>query len=190
VSIKTPAPRKKRSAKHIKIKKMGVLSKPLLCIIGESRKHYGKDDEIILNDFNTKILDTDRDVHFWCENKWGDIYDPTPINDEELGKNCKDRVYLKWDNQDKEIKRIGKKVWRDCFKLNNLEENEENKMGILMANYMSNSYHQKGGCFINSDIVAYNNKEWHQCVGSFGWKKKVYNHEGNDNMVVDLYWGL
>ena len=54
---------------------MTILSKPLYSIIDGVNG-----DPTLVEGFNTKYGEDLRDVHFWCEDEFGKVYDTTPFH--------------------------------------------------------------------------------------------------------------
>ena len=92
---------------------MGVLSKPLFSIIDGC---FGQSGPRLVEGFNTKYGEDFRDVHFWCEDAHGKVYDTTPIPPHPSGST--QFAYLSWDNQGKCFDEYSNPAWESFFRVN------------------------------------------------------------------------
>jgi hypothetical protein len=162
---------------HVKrvLRTMAVLSKYLYCHIINNKGHQG-----LINGFNTKNRRDILDIHFWTE-MGGVIYDPSPIKVDDVDKG-KERVYLKWENQDGVIRGYDNLMMELLCDMNDMERTPDNLIKILSSYYMD---YKPLKCYVNASSVVLNEPNRKLVVGSFGYRHRTRN----GGSIVNLKWG-
>ena len=160
---------------------MTVLSKMIYTIVDGVR---GRPK--LVQGFNTKYGEDVQDVHYWCEDERGNIYEPTPIDPHPSGGT--DYVYIKWDNQRKCMEEYGEPAWKHLMRVNNLEDTQKGREFLIKNVWDNGEANQRLCCHINAEALAYaspceqtNYRKVKVCVGSFGYKVA--------RGVVEINWG-
>jgi len=152
---------------------MTILSKPLYTIISDD-----VGDPTLVEGFNTKYGEDIRDVHFWCEDAHGKVYDTTPIPPHPLGGGF---AYLKWDNQDKCFDEYSEAAWKNILKNNSLTDSPYARKRVPEEIYKDGEYYGKRCCHMNSHALASHHPHLKVVVGSLGYKLAP--------ALVEVNWG-
>ena len=153
---------------------MAVLSKHIYTIID------GKNGlPTTIQGFNTKYGEDYMDVHYWCEDEFGKIIDTTPVH--FCGDKLYEKVYIKWDNQEKCIEEYSNPCWENIMKCNDFPDIPELRKGMLDDITKNKDWNNERCCMINA--MAYQNKykNLKVCIGSYGYKIAP--------VIIDIYWG-
>ena len=141
---------------------------------------------LLVQGFNTKYGEDVRDVHYWCEDEFGNIYEPTPISPHPSGG--KDYVYIKWDNQSKCMREYSEPAWENLLRVNRRADHPEVRQRIMKDIWEGGQANRPFGCHANSNALALaspcketNYRKVIVCVGSFGYKEKAG--------LVEINWG-
>ena len=157
---------------------MGVLSKMLFTRV----RSLSTGVITLQSGFNNHYGDDDRDVHYWCVDRYGKVYDPSPLHDEDRCRAGCPRAYLPWDNQQQRLEEYGEPAWKGFFKNNpQLKDTPEQRQQFLRMMYLNGDYHNYRGCHLNALTLAEGRPDLKIVVGSFGYKV--------DNGLVDINWG-
>ena len=153
---------------------MVVHSKHLYTIID------GKGDKsILVEGYNKNYKEDYRDVHYWCENEYGEIIDTTPIDDRYRSK--KSRYYIKWENQEESIKEYSSPTWECIMKFNHLPNVDMARKQLLNNITKNKDYYNERCCMINAMALKNKYPNYKVCIGSFGYKISPG--------VIDIVWG-
>ena len=159
---------------------MGVLSKMLFCRI--NRKNWERGGIFTQSGFNLYYGDDPRDTHYWCEDRYGKVYDPSPLAEFDLQRVGLERVYLPWDNQKQRIEEYGEEAWKGFFKGNpRLKDTPEERKAFAEELFRLGDYHTRGGCHLNAVAFSAGRPDLKVVIGSFGYKSEAGR--------VDLIWG-
>mgnify|MGYP003119493391 FL=1 len=155
---------------------MGVLSKMLFTRIAD------RGVITLQSGFNNLYGENPRDVHYWCEDRYGKVYDPSPLRDYDANRLGCPRVYLPWDNQQQRIEEYGEEAWKGFYKINpRLLDTPEQRQKFLEMMWRKNDYHAPMSCHLNAHTLALGRPDLKVVVGSYGYKI--------DNGLVDINWG-
>jgi len=140
----------------------------------------------IVEGFNTKYGQDVHDVHFWCEDDFGNIYDPTPSSKHPSGGS--DYVYIQWDNQSKCMKEYSEPAWSDLMRHNKVKDTQTNREYLMNDIWLDERANRALNCHINSYTLAFrspcektNYRKVKVCVGSYGYKC--------DAGLIEINWG-
>ena len=141
---------------------------------------------LLVEGFNTKYGEDVRDVHYWCEDEFGNIYEPSPVPPHPSG--LKDYVYIKWDNQSKCMREYSEPAWKNLLRANNRADTPEVRQSIMREIWMNGEANRPCGCHTNSHALALaspcketNYRKVKVCVGSWGFKLKAG--------LIEINWG-
>jgi hypothetical protein len=154
---------------------MTVLSKPIYT--------FRCDDEpSFVEGFNNNYGEDYRDVHFWCEDEFGQIFDTTPIK-------IKNRIndgpatYIKWSNQEKCKEEYSYMCWKEIMRVNNKQLKEMKDVKESLLEHLSNNemFYNERCCMVNAMAYQKKHKNLKVCIGSYGFKIAPG--------VIDIVWG-
>tara|TARA_R110000803_G_scaffold209602_1_gene279559 strand:+ start:597 stop:1064 length:468 start_codon:yes stop_codon:yes gene_type:complete len=154
---------------------MAILSKPLYSIIDGVNG-----DPTLVEGFNTKYGEDFRDVHFWCEDEFGKVYDTTPIPEHPSGST--QFAYLKWDNQGGCFDEYSDAAWKQLFRVNpRLTDTPYARTRFPQLVFREGDYFAQQQCHMNSHALASHHPHLKVVVGSLGFKLIP--------SIVEINWG-